>query len=359
LLPITLGVDGGGSIRIPASFCGVYGLKPSQGRVGAPTGSVVVIGPIAATISDLEVAYRVMGVPDPKNPVNVLFRQPQPLAETRAKIIGICEPWFDRADPEVQSKCREVVEYYGGKLGYKIVSIDIPSLEDGQLAHAFTILSECATHIKHDSPPPRHWLTDLNPANQVLMAVADQTPAGDYLLAQKMRHLLMQHLAALYQKYPGMVVVTPTSPAAGWSIAHEDDLKYGITNGNKSVRNMEYVWLANFIGCPAISCPAGYVEPEKGAGKVPIGIMAMGEWGSEDALIEWGREAETWLNEEYPGGRQRPATWEDIILNAKGMMTGSEQSNSFREQRYDKTSNTKIKLLTILDNRAAINSVNV
>jgi Asp-tRNA(Asn)/Glu-tRNA(Gln) amidotransferase A subunit family amidase len=107
---------------------------------------------------------------------------------------------------------------------------------------------------------------------------------------------------------------------AGWPIAHEGDLKYGITDGNTSIRNMEYVWLANFAGCPAISCPIGYVDPVKGKGKVPVGLMAMGEWGSEDALIEWGRDAEKWLIEEYQGGRSRPSNWEDVVANTKKKM---------------------------------------
>jgi hypothetical protein len=48
--------------------------------------------------------------------------------------------------------------------------------------------------------------------------------------------------------------------------------------------------------------------------------MAMGEWGSEDALLQWGRETEKWLNEEYAGGRQRPTNWVDTVAEAKTKM---------------------------------------
>ena len=120
--------------------------------------------------------------------------------------------------------------------------------------------------------------------------------------------------------HPGLVIVTPTSPMDGWPIASEGDLKYGITDGNTSIRNMEYVWLANFCGNPAISCPVGYAEPKKGTNRVPVGIMAMGEWGTELELLEWGRECEKWLNEVSSGGRQRPSNWEDVVVNAKGEM---------------------------------------
>ncbi|MCJ1346125.1 hypothetical protein MMC31_004337, partial [Peltigera leucophlebia] len=65
ILPITLGADGGGSIRIPASFCGVYGLKPTHGRVSAGPGpnlafSCGVLGPLASNMDDIEIAYRIM-----------------------------------------------------------------------------------------------------------------------------------------------------------------------------------------------------------------------------------------------------------------------------------------------------------
>jgi len=162
---------------------------------------------------------------------------------------------------------------------------------------------------------PTNWLQDLNPANKILLSVADTTPASDYLLAQQMRNLLMQHLAYLYKKYPGLIIVHPTTPMAGWPIAnYPGDLSYGISDANRSLRNMEYVWLANFTGCPAINCPAGYVDPTKGKGRIPVGITGMGEWGSEDVLIEWGREAETYLNKEAQGGgRERPGDWEDVV----------------------------------------------
>jgi Asp-tRNA(Asn)/Glu-tRNA(Gln) amidotransferase A subunit family amidase len=185
------------------------------------------------------------------------------------------------------------------------------------VAHAFTILSEMANRARQNPSSKSNWLSGLNPANKVLLAVGNQTPARDYLLAQQLRQMLMQHLAFLYQKHPGLIIITPTTPMAGWPIAKEGDLKHGVTDGNTSIRNMEYVWLANFCGNPAISCPVGYVDPVKGRGKVPVGLMAMGEWGSEDALLAWGREAEAYLNESYAGGRQRPPNWVDVVAEGK------------------------------------------
>jgi Asp-tRNA(Asn)/Glu-tRNA(Gln) amidotransferase A subunit family amidase len=263
-----------------------------------------------------------MAVPDPNHPITGLFSCPKPQTEPRTKVIGIFKPWFERADPLVYGQCNQVVDYLSKNLGYEVIPIELPRLPEGQIAHAFTILIEMVSLAKLASPPPRNWLTDLNPANKILMSVAEHTPTTDYLLAQRVRQLLMGHLAYLFQKHPGLMIVTPTNPGPGWPIAAESDLKHGIGDGNASIRSMEYSWFANFTGCPAISCPAGYVAPAKGKGtnEVPVGIMAMGEWGTEDALIEWGRDVEKWLNEVYQGGRKKPATWEDMLNNAREVM---------------------------------------
>src|SRR5271169_5033828 len=119
--------------------------------------------------------------------------------------MGIFEPWFDRADPEVKSRCHQVVEYFRENLGYQVVPIQIPYVSEGQTAHSITIIAEMAAHAKIAFDSSRHWLTDLTAPNKVLLTVAAQTPAGDCLLAAKLRQLLMSHLAFLFQKYPGLV----------------------------------------------------------------------------------------------------------------------------------------------------------
>lgn len=317
LVPFALGNDGGGSIRIPASFCGVYGLKTSHHRLEDNGSTVTVGGPIACNMSDLEAAYRTMAKPNPSDPVCSLFRAPQPLQSGR-KILGVYKDWFNRGEPSVLELCNSALDYYKNTLGYEIVNIEIPYIPEGQIAHAFTILTEMAIRLRCKAASETDWLADLNPGNKLLLAVADQTPARDYLLGQQLRNLLMQHLAFLYKTHPGLIIVTPTTPVPGWPIASATSLTRGIQDGNMSIRNMEYVWLANFCGNPAISCPVGYVEAAKGKGNVPVGLMAMGEWGAEDDLIAWGKDCEKWLNNGYAGGRQRPENWVDVLELSQG-----------------------------------------
>ncbi|KAF2401927.1 amidase signature enzyme [Trichodelitschia bisporula] len=326
LVPFALGCDGGGSIRIPASYCGVFGLKPSHGRVSdAPTPSLAntstVVGPIAADMSALEVAYRVMAAPDPAVPASASFAPPQRHQGDRPKVLGVCKAWFERADEPVRVKCQAAIDWLVAKRGYSVVEIEIPYLTEGQLAHALTIMNEAASAQRE--------LGYLSPATRILFALARTAPAGDFLLAQKVRGILMAHLAWLFKEHPGLAIVTPTTPAVGWAIKRESDLKYGCSDGDMSIRSMEYVWLANFTGAPAITVPVGYGEPVKGEGRVPIGLMAMGEWGSEEGLIELGYDAEGYLNEGLEGGRVRPGDWADgLSLVGEGKGEGSDVKGS-------------------------------
>ncbi|KAE8352388.1 amidase signature domain-containing protein [Aspergillus coremiiformis] len=313
LVPIALGTDGGGSVRIPSSFCSVVGLKPTHNRLShypninyASTTSV--IGPLAADIRSLAAAYHVLATPGPDTP----FPVPGPLSLapsiTRKKFLGIPEVWFSRATPEVQSLCRSLLDKLVTDKDYTVVPVDIPFLVEGQTAHALTILADASTLLPDT--------TNITAANRILLALGRTTPATDYLLAQKLRHLLMQHLAALWEEFPGMIIVTPTTACAGWPVVSPSELKWGLSDGDRTLKTMEYVWLANFTGIPALSVPAGYTSPEgKGSpdGTIPVGLMGNGEWGSEEQLLQWGLEVE----ELAADLRERPPIWEDIVQRAK------------------------------------------
>jgi Asp-tRNA(Asn)/Glu-tRNA(Gln) amidotransferase A subunit family amidase len=264
---------------------------------------------MASDMSSLEIAYRVMATPDPSSKHSAMYPAPRPLTASRKKVLGIYKPWFDRADESVQKICQSAIDWYKTELGYEVIDISIPLLNEGQTAHGITILSEAVSGF----PSP----TYLQPANRVLMAVASKCPTLDFLQAQRLRQLLMSHLAYLFTENPDLVIVTPTTPNPGWAITGgQKDLKYGMTDGDMTTRTMEYVWLANFTGCPAITLPAGYVEPTIGKGRVPIGLMGMGIWGGEEGLIEWGFEGERYLNDVLEGGRPRPPVWTDVLATA-------------------------------------------
>ena len=137
-----------------------------------------------------------------------------------------------------------------------------------------------------------------------------------------------------------MVLVSPTMPDAGLKIKDPvRDLKtskeggLGVSDGDATLRSMEFVFLANWTGCPAVSAPVGYVDAGEGGegrsdakgekkGMLPVGIMGMGEWGSEEALMDWVEDGKGFLEDKGAGGVRKPAGWEgawvDVLDRAKG-----------------------------------------
>lgn len=274
IVPLALGVDGGGSIRLPSAFCGIYGLKTTHGRVSARVGkdwndSVVVHGPMACSIDDLALGYRIMAQPDPGARRSSMF--PSSLTKTSfsstsgKKYIGIDRSLVNRSDKVVLDMFNAAVEGYVKHHGYEIIDIKIPYIPEGQKAHALTILSESRSQMTPAKVAKLSW------HNQLLLNVAGgHATAQDFMFSQKLRNLLMCHLTWLWEQYPGMVILTPTTPCAGWKIGKPSDITsgYGVSDGDMSLRSMEYVFLANFSGNPAISCPMGYTGDN-----VPVGLM--------------------------------------------------------------------------------------
>ncbi|KAM5343570.1 hypothetical protein ACJ41O_012107 [Fusarium nematophilum] len=319
IIPIALGSDGGGSVRIPASFCSVFGLKPTHARLSMWPGTnhsptCAVQGPLAVDMKSLVSIYETIAEPHPSTQYPPLALQPSP---PLTKVLGIYEAWLSRAKPGVQTLVRNLVDTLASNYGYTVVPIEIPFVAEGQMAHALTVLTDAAA-VLDDSH-------DVTAANRILLALGRTSPATDYLLAQKLRRLLMQHMSYLFQTYPGMLIITPTTACAGWPVrGGKSELSWGVNDGNTTLESMEYVWLANFCGLPSLTVPAGYVVPEgsKGAGevasrdtegKVPVGLMAAGEWCSEDALFKFGFDAEAAGLDQ----RCKPPIWEDIIERAR------------------------------------------
>ncbi|KAK6526739.1 hypothetical protein TWF281_009941 [Arthrobotrys megalospora] len=306
IVPIAVGCDGGGSIRIPSNYCGIYGLKPSCGRVSIlPTPSLSagngVTGPMCGTIEDLKIAYRIMATPDPAEPESSTFpehRNPlAPLTAQNKKVIGIYKKWFDDCSPAVHKLAWAAVEGLE-KQGYEIFYIpSIPYLSVARRAHGLSIITDMAASLNGD-------VTGLTAPNRVLFSVASQTPAIDVFAANRIRAMMVSHFASVWQKHPGMIIVTPVVPIVGAEI-NESHLKYGVSDGDSSIRSMKYVFIGNFIGAPATNSIVGYDDDTS----LPVSLMGMAEWGREEDLLGWSAE----VAQGSGLVRKRPTNWVDAL----------------------------------------------
>lgn len=316
-VPITIGSDAGGSIRVPASYNGIFGLKPTHHRMGYFNMTTAVRGPLAATATDLTIAYRLMSRPNPDDPSSCRFGTSQLPEKGAKRVIGIYKDWWSDAVPEVRQVCEKAVDYFKDQLGYEVVDISIPLIPEGRIAHSICCLVELAERARRKDPDnSKGWINLAGAANKLLIGTGSQCSAGDYLKANALRELLMRHLAFLWQKYPGLLILTPTVAMKGWK-RHPGDEVHGASDTNKTIQSMAYIFISNFTGAPSVTAPVGYSTPDVGEGQLPVGLLAMGEWGEEERLLLWAREAEEYLESVCEGGRRRPDTWVDVFAEAQ------------------------------------------
>ncbi len=297
LCPVAIGADGGGSIRIPSSFCGLVGLKPTFRRVSefgaAPLcWSVAHLGPLAATATDAALAFGVMAGPDPKHPTSM--HQPPPTLEGWDNLdlsnltLGVYWPWFRHASADVVSACEALLKEFENR-GAQVHEIVIPELENGRVAHTITIAGEMAqamggTYAAHH----REHGMDV----RINLALAREFTARDYIQAQRARTQMMANFNRVLEQVD--VIVTPTTGLTAPAIP-KAALLHGDSDLTTLAKIMRFTTPANFTGLPAISFPAGYND----AG-LPIGMQAIGRAWQEPTLLRLALAAEQAVERQAP-----------------------------------------------------------
>jgi Asp-tRNA(Asn)/Glu-tRNA(Gln) amidotransferase A subunit family amidase len=297
LCPVAIGADGGGSIRIPSSFCGLVGLKPTFGRVSefgaAPlTWSLAHLGPLAATATDAALGYAVLAGPDKRDPHSL--HQPAPsladwdAVELSDLTLGIYPPWFRHAASETVSACEMLLSELE-RMGAEVREIAIPGLEAGRVAHTVTIVAEMSQALEHtyDEHHREHGL-DV----RTNLTLARTFTARDYVKAQRVRTQMMEHFDAALQEVDA--IITPTTGLPAPAIP-DDALPDGESDLSTLVEIMRFATPANMTGLPAISFPAGYSD----AG-LPIGMQAIGRAWEEPTLLRLALAAERVIERRAP-----------------------------------------------------------
>ncbi len=277
-----LGSDTGGSIRIPASFCGVVGLKPTFGRVSrygaVPLGySLDHMGPLTRTVRDAALVLNAIAGHDPRDPSSSHaavedFLPPDDVSLAGVRV-GLPENfYFDRVDAEV----REAV-HHAARLaeaaGAEVVPIRLPDIEALNAVGRVILLGEASALYE-----PYMDRRDLFGAD--VLALLDQgrlLKATDYINAQRIRRSLTREFTALWDKIDCLFTPTTTVPAPriGQTTitieGKDEDVRLAATRNVRAI---------NLLGLPAVSIPSGIHSSG-----LPMGLQIVGRAFKEAALL--------------------------------------------------------------------------
>jgi aspartyl-tRNA(Asn)/glutamyl-tRNA(Gln) amidotransferase subunit A len=305
-----LGSDTGGSIRQPASLCGLVGLKPTYGRVSryglvAFASSLDQVGPLGHTVADAALMLNVIAGHDPKDSTSATDAVPDYLAKLEDPIkplrIGIAREYkLDGAvDPQVQRAVDEAVNVYK-KLGAEVVDISLPHTKYG--IAAYYIIAPCeassnlarydGVHFGHRTKEPVRDIVELFSQSRAegfgeevqrrimigTYALSSGYHDAYYVRAQKIRALIKRDFDEAFARCD--VILSPTRPTPAFKV------------GEKSADPLQmylcdvFTVTCNIAGVPGVSVPCGFT---RGAKPLPIGMQLVGPTFSEQTLLRTAR----------------------------------------------------------------------
>lgn len=269
------GTDTGGSIRIPASFCGTVGLKPTYGAIDRsgvqPLGLTLDhIGPLSRSVDDVRITYQAMGPARPSKSA----------PHVRHVRIGLPENfYFSSVDPEVKRAALEAARD-AEQLGATVIPVRVPDVDALNAAGRVILLVEASALYEP------YWARREDFGADVL-ALIDQgrlVPATDYVNAQRLRRALRKEFHELFTNID--CLFTPTSPIPAPRIGQKQveidgELQDTRIAATRFVRGM------NVLGFPALSLPCGATQ----AG-LPIGLQVIARPYEENVLFTVGEALE-------------------------------------------------------------------
>jgi aspartyl-tRNA(Asn)/glutamyl-tRNA(Gln) amidotransferase subunit A len=311
-----LGSDTGGSVRQPASYCGVVGLKPTYGSISrhglmAMGSSLDVIGPVTKTVTDAEILFNVMKGKDSYDSTSIdvdSARASGPNGTVaragRKPVIGVPRHFLggDGIDPAVIATFNASVEKFKS-LGYEVKDIELPNIEYSLAVYYVLMPAEVSTNlsrfdgVKYGAHRDGANLTEDyfltrgecfgREARRRIMLGAYVLSSGYYDAyynkANAVRELIRADFAKAFSLdgYGVDAILTPTAPAPAFRIGEK------VSDPVAMYLEDIFTVTANLIGAPAISIPAG--EKEVDGVRLPIGIQLLSAEGREDVLFSLGK----------------------------------------------------------------------
>lgn len=320
LVPAATATDTGGSIRQPAAFTGLTGLKPTYGRCSrwgmvAYASSLDQAGPIAQTAEDAAMMLNVMASFDEKDSTSIEQPVPDYTAtlndDIKGKVIGLPKEYFpENLDPEMASVVRSAIAEFE-KLGCTIKEISLPNTGLGIPAYYVVAPAECSANLSRmdgvrfgvrcEDPKDLEDLYKRSRGEGFGAEVKRRIMVGTYALstgfydayyvkAQKIRRLIKNDFVAAFNDVD--FIMSPTTPTPAF--------KTGEKTGDPVEMYMEDVFTIalNLAGLPGMSIPAGKVN------NLPVGLQIIGNYWSEAGMLNMAHQFQTAtdFHKEAPAG---------------------------------------------------------
>ena len=310
----TLGTDTGGSIRQPASFCGIVGLKPSYGRVSrfgctAYASSLEQIGPMTRNVADAALILQAMAGPDPAD--STCRREPLPdfsaalTGDIKGLRIGLPDQYFGEGiDPEVRAAVEKAIVLLKEQ-GAEIQQVSLPHTSSAVATYYIIATAEASANLARfdgiryghrcENPKDLRDLYDRSRAEGFGPEVKRRIILGTYVLssgyydayyrkAGKVRYLIRQDFTRAFEKVD--IILGPTCPTPAFKFgAHTSDpLQMYLAD--------IYTIAANLAGLCGISLPCGETSPATDSPALPIGLQLLAPPLAEAALLRAAYAAE-------------------------------------------------------------------
>ena len=301
----SLGSDTGGSVRQPASFCGVVGLKPTYGTVSrygliAMGSSLDVIGPITKTVADAEIIFNAVKGKDAMDSASIEVSGAGAAVQQKLKIgipAGLMDT--DGIDETTLKNFNESAEKFKS-MGYEVKNVDLPNAKYSLAVYYIIMPAEVSSNLaRFDGVKYGLHISGKDVIDDYFMTrgrgfgreARRRIMLGTYVLssgyydayynkANQVRNFIKNDYKEAFKNVD--FVMTPTAPAPAWKI------------GEKSNNPLEmyladiFTTPANITGLPAMSVPSGFKN--MGDKNLPLGIQLMSDYGREDILFKAGKD---------------------------------------------------------------------
>ncbi len=286
---MSMGSDTGGSIRIPASYCGTVGLKPTYGLVSRygvlPLGSSLDhMGPLNSCVRDAALTLAAIVGEDERDEssaahANTSYLPPENV-DLKGIRIGVPDNFFtEKVDPMVMAQLRAMVQLAAG-LGAQAEVVRVPDIAAINVIGRVILLSEASALMGGHAKDRASFGSDVR-------ALLDQgmlLPATDYVNAQRLRSVYRRHFLELFQSID--VLFTPTTPMTAPKIGQATVVLDGQEEDTR-LASTRFVRGINVVGFPALSIPCGFDKTG-----LPIGLQIIGKPFAEGTILRVGAALE-------------------------------------------------------------------